>query len=1498
MEKFRTSICTIVFIFILLTIASPGHSLTIEPENVVVENEAISPGQVLQLFSGLVKADTTVNNDLNFSFEIRVPEDSERAATLDDFEKAVLVHDNDVIDEDSLTTADFTLSDTTNPDLSNKNPYDYSVRIIADTNPSHDKEFSVNFTTVEVEGKDNSVEGNQTPTITITNLVESYNRTTDNDAIPFVLGAQSRSIPLVHMMFAGQNPGDTLFFDNLSFTLRELIGEVIPGGGPFDQYGDFKSFKLMRSSEPEFGEGTMTTLAVIKREDLPSDAKTGTPEDTYVISFHDQATGWRASKEDFFTETTDNAHYYITLQTNIGWGNASAEPADNAQFFGYGEAWDAFIKDTDAITLTNTVTKEQMIGDTIDVTGGPIYHSVTNLRATSSGQIDKFFGDPDQKINNTKGLDYLPDQMFSFIALGPSDTEPIEQTRLEAITIKFSETSPGFEPEEDLRKLTSNMKSGISVWFNEAPYDAQSHGDQLLELSDDSKWFPSQDKVKIVINNGFELRPPQDSIKSPDPDLETNRGMMDRGVSKTARSTFFVNFLTAESANHGDTFKATIPPGGLHFSEGNSTDSTDTPGYSTAPGLPIEFASDTTGRIKQAVEVFFSRLTDTGQMVGAPSGQIPVIGLNIEDNGSGDGTNSLLEQLDLVLDDGTTNFSANELNALANADTSGVAIYRDNDDHPNNNSGQFDPGIDVRIPLNLAKSTKEGRTGEADDDPFVRLFVDHSASTEALIPDNDQSDSEGDDYFITVHTSSDGVNGNTFRPAIGNRAIQDGIRPVVEFVEKGNLGNSVSAIFSKGDLAESDRFFAHPITINTVHVSSIDDLTKPAQRISVDAPPLPVLGMNLADGEKGDQTLKRVDATVHFSSTSDTTDFAKLTSSPQSGVSLYRDNGDGTFDRAQDEHVDVIAPSWKMYDDTAQVKLVPSTAQPIPNSSNQTNDFFLTVRSSRSMEFGDTFSVEIQGGDMIFSSEQSGPDKQEQTNTITAGLPLIFSDQGSPPTHTLNEETAPVDILGLNTADTGTGQFLDQVKILFEDTGANDFLLSNDLMEVTSDSMSGVSIWRDANDNDRFDPASDTHLTPTNLAVGVDNVTLGFSGSNSDTALPDQLDGKDDFFFIIRPSTSISQGNDFVLTVPKQGVKTQTNIGNHFRYTSRTIVSNINNFDNTPPDVLTITNPSGGETFFKSRDDTLAISVQAEDNVTDDTTAVGSVTVLLDGTAFTADQVSKHEWEQVINLSSLSEGNHTVSARATDVHGNETGPISPITFQLSTTTNVTPTITRLSPSDTQLTDRTISVRVKANNQNEVEIRLAEDENVTDTPANYNVVTRQGPDNPGGNTFTFRDIEVSLSAKAIALVAQGFSAGGASNFSDTVPYSRNNILGTDLFNRPAVDVSLAEALAAEKNFGIVVFGNKGSGSSSTNPGSPRFDPTMGETLKIIPPSDAQATMKVFTMEDRLVFKQTGMTGQEVEWGGRDLSGSVVNNGVYIVVIKSGGKTKSFPVAVAK
>ncbi len=1481
------TLLTIITVFLYLpTTALAKLGGTVNKET--VSNQGIFPGQELKIFSGEITDDSAVVDTLKFQFSLA--DLDEEVSVTDDIVQARLLENGVLVDSTSVNNTSFQLE---GGPASEGDPFSFSVRLLADTAADHGDDFIVELEAVsDTDDQTNAIEGTNTDLITITNLIESYGEVT-GEGIPAVIAAESERIPLVHMQFAGQNPADNLGFDDINIRVRELLGEVIPGGSSDDAYGDFSEISLVRSDAAEYGAGSQTVLATIDRTEMPK-----APTDSHVIKFS-ASSEWKTEDNNLFIDAADESHYFITLRTNIGWG--TSDETANAQFFGYGDAWDAWI-DTGAINFTNGIDNANSGQTVVDVTQGPVYEGVRNINGFDTRQVDKLFGDPVNTVNDSEGLDYLPGPILEFTAIGTSDLPGTQKTTIDAITVTFPETSENFVPRRDIRELTQNEKSGLSIWFNNPGFQNFSHADQLLPLSPDatekpgetdfqtSEWL-SDTRVRLKLQEGFQLRPPQDSISELNADLETNRGILPGNLNRN----FWIGVLTDQTADHGDTFIAKIPHGGLHFSQGNSVDSSTVNSFSPSlhPVPTTETLSAQTGELTQAVEVYFSRLTEENQTIGAPSQPVPVIGLNVQDNHNANGTEALLNRLDIIFEDGNQEFRAQDLNPLSNTDQSGVAIYRDNNSHPNNRPGQFDPGIDERIPLEIGpnKSRKNASTGAAEDDPFTRLYVDQAAATDAVIPHADTGDSEGDDYFVVIRTSKQADNLDQFRATLGNRVIKDGIRPMIEFVERANTDNSISRIFSWGDQIKANRFYTHLVDINTITALQVNDLTKPGQRLGVGAPHLGVMGFNVADGENGDQTLQQVEVTVNFTGSTDTGDFAPLSSTASSGLALYRDDGDGSFGREGDTLVQIVAPEWSVFTDSATVKLTPSSPKPIPDSNDQLEDYYIGVRSSDSMELGDSFTVAVEGKDIIFSVEKSGEDDTGITHTITAGLPILFADKGSPPTHELSQANSPLGIVGINAADRGTGEYLEELTVTLNDVDVTNFSIT-DLKSITSDSQTGLGIWRDSDGNDQFGPDTDVFLTPTDISDFLNNeLTLTFTGSSSDTSLPDDLDASDDFYLVFRPSNTITEGDDFVLGVPAGGFSTVSNRSNSVAFESWEIVSSDANVDNTPPDEVRIESPDEGDTITG---DTMSVRIFAKDNVLDDTTVVDEVTLYLDGIEVSPGptQVATHYWERELTNSSVSSGTHTLQARATDLYGNQSVLSDTVQFAYFPPSLVIPTLSG------QLTGDKLEVQAEATEQDEIELSLAEDDNTSLPPEDFTVVNRKGPDIAGGSTFTFEDVAVSLNAETIAVVARSFTGGEASGHSDKLYFHRDNLAGVQLAGRPGVDVSLSDALAAEENFGVVVFGDKGAGSSSSNPNEPRFDPSSGETLKIIPPQNSRAKIKVFTVRDRLVFEKNGPVGEEVEWDGSNRGGSLVNNDVYIVRVTSGSKTKSFPVVVAK
>jgi hypothetical protein len=847
--------------------------------------------------------------------------------------------------------------------------------------------------------------------------------------------------------------------------------------------------------------------------------------------------------------------------------------------------------------------------------------------------------------------------------------------------------------------------------------------------------------------------------------------------------TVFITALFEKTGHYPDTFTARIPPDGLKFTDGRSED----------PGVVSEV-----DRKAQPVSVFFEQFPEESgdNPIGAPDGPTPVIGLNILDYADDGGTDARLDRIDVLFENTGDSFTTTDLNPLANEDTSGVSIWKDNSDHPDNKEGVFQPEVDERIPLRLGGdsacdgdtqySCKGAPRGDFQDGFRVLLRVDHSATLEATVPADDSDSAAGSDYFLVVHTSSQGDNGDAFRTSLGNPEIQDGPNPQISFIPESEAPNPTlpddhfASIFATGDTSAANRFFGQRFEINTITALEINSLFSDPGQINSGGDPKGLLGIRASDGEDGDQTIEKIRVTFDDVMDFDTTDLRPLSSGDESGVQLYRDDGDDIFSSEDDSLISLVDPEWTEFSDTFTVDLIPDETVEVPDSGS-VNDFYVAVRASDSLELDDQFRASIRGGDIQFNIEDSGEDVSETTPIITASLPILINKRTESPYENIQNPGDRFDVLGINAADQGNDEYLDSVRINFDDINQSDFQ-KTDLMDLTSDTESGVALYRDTNKNGTFEPEEDLFLQPDNTPSfdNNNNVVLEFKNNDTqDTSIPENLDDHDEFFVILRASESMQHGDDFVAEIPSGAVET--------------------------------TNYSSG----------------AGDRT--DPIVLGSAN------------------------------------------------INSVTF-----------------SDTDLMNDQVSATVQANNQDTVEIRLAQDEDVHDLPpSQFERVEVREPDQPGGNQYSFNDLSVRVSSDTIGLVARGFNDTGPTDFSDREIVRRRELAGIRLEGRD--NVGLANALAADEDFGVVVFGKKG--GSNTNTSDPAFAPPE-ESLKIIPPRGESATMKVFNLDQQMVFERRGMPGESIKWKGQGLGVDVVNNGAYVVKVKSGSEEKSFPVMVVK
>lgn len=1414
-------------------------SLSVNNNVETVGNQAMTGNQELVIFSGSITNSGDSGATLNsVSFEFnpnRILDDPE-----DNIDTLIVqingsVHER--IDVDSGPTGPTYVSSGIGAGIpaNNSGQVTYEFRLHSLDDPVHDDEFTLQFNgysaTESTSGKplgDNDIVTSNI--ITIKNLIIPYDNIDDrfsgitNEDIPRVLASESDRIPLIYMEFGGQNSSDNPVrgFHELKFRIRELIGDVIPGGfSTNDSHGDFSEIALIRSDQKLFGEGSQEVLFTISRTQLPDN-----PADSYVIDFADDTDDedgdgiWppdTSNENELFSETTDNVSYYVTIKTNVGWGTAPLEDAD-AQWFGYGDAWDAWI-DTDAITIKDlpgldsgdSITNTDMGDTTVDVTQGEIYNSFVNLLGFTrpfniTGPItdidgnglpdvrgvDRFFADPNSKQNDAESLDLHPDPLFTFIALGPAEGGS-EETTLDAITLEFPKTSADFVPRDDLRNLSFNKYSGLSIWRNRDDFDSLGQEDEHLPLSveDNASDWLSDTRVRLELEDGENLPSPCEATNCPDPgqrSLIRKRGLEGGDVNPT----FYVSALLDKTSNFPDSFVATVRLGDVQFSQGNSVADGDTLGSinqsnNMQPLRPtIQTHTNSETFAAQTVSLFYEQLTTNDQDIGAPSDPTPVIGLNALDHEDDGAPAARLSLIDIRFENGDTAFRASDLNDLSNTDRSGVAIYKDDNDDPKNKVGVFQANIDDRLPINTSLSTKSLSTGNASDAPQVRLKIDSGGT----VPANDTGDSIGSDFFVVVRTSDQADNLDQFQAALGNPAIDDGIELRVEFARPTAAAPTV--IFGKGDAAATDRFYSDLVNINTITGLAINSITGSNPKVSSNGERLELFGINVTDGNNGDQSLEQIRTTFNFNSSSDTSDIRALREDKASGVALYRNNGDGEFDMKTDEFISISNPNWKTYSGTATVNLTPDTNTSIPDINDSVDDFFVVMRASRTIDINDSFTVSIRGGDIRFSVEDSPENKSETTPVISASLPILLEKLTDSPRQSISDDNTPLAVMGINSSDGGGfDENFEGITVNLNDVNTSNFSIT-DLQDLSSDTTSGVAIWRDANGDGQFDETDDTFLTP-DVDPTFSSGSINFSFTNNttdDTSIPNTLDNKNDFFVVLKNSSTIQHADDFNVRIPAAGVET---------------------------------------TLFESGS-----------GLTTNTIVFGSA--------------------------------------------NSKKPVI---------------------SDTDLINDKLTVVVSIANQDTVALRMATDEDAADTPLShlsYDVVQTSRPDKAGSRFYTFKNVPVSISVDTIGLAARGFNDTGPSKFSNRAYLTRDELVGIDLtgFGRPAgADLSKADAMAADQEFGIAVFGDKGPNSSNDNPSDPVFDPSSGETLKIIPPVDSTVTLEVYNMQQERVFRTTTSTpGQVAEWDGSGQFVSTVNNGVYIVKVKSGSEVKSFPVVVLK
>lgn len=642
---------------------------------------------------------------------------------------------------------------------------------------------------------------------------------------------------------------------------------------------------------------------------------------------------------------------------------------------------------------------------------------------------------------------------------------------------------------------------------------------------------------------------------------------------------YYVVLRTSDQVDYQDTWKVSVKDHDVRFRSGRTTMNTGETTHPIAANVPV-FLNDLTrpepGRNIQTIQ--------------ANSEPTAVVGINLYDrNLTDNGRPTSLEYIRITFDNvgDDQDFTPSDLMPISTVEDlngngifdpgefdwngdgipnsgrdSGVALYRDSN-HPNGKPGVFDEtdelvyidgdeifgnlvGFPNTIQLNL------DRFGDQDGDPYER------------IPANDEGDYKGDDYFVVIRTSSAISNGDDFRVRVspvvanGNAQWPMHFKPVVN-----------NGIFTYTYSYESIE--TNVIRANTQTNAVFSNLVEIGQRIEADSAPTAVLGINVNDGG-GDppRRLNQVRVRIYpgvadnpnddVSSGFDVSDLNPFSNTVNSGLAIYRDVKDagrrGIFDPDIDERLNQTVSSYTpVYDQDgilryvdAEINLSPGVQLPPDDmGENFGPDFFVVVRTSRSISFNDQFSVRIPKDGLFFESGESYGNQEVTTRVLTSNVPVFFSDRTNLYARRVGSNSPPRVAVGLNmnsgtqAAPNQSNESIRSMVVQFNRENDSAFTNIDIAPLLMNNPTSGIALYRDNSapgsvGKGQFNEDEDIYipLSSPPRFVGENEVMLTFDTSSGLTAIPPTDTGDHfgaDFFVVFRTSSSITRESQFSLTV-------------------------------------------------------------------------------------------------------------------------------------------------------------------------------------------------------------------------------------------------------------------------------------------------------------------------------------------------------------------------------
>ncbi len=422
----------------------------------------------------------------------------------------------------------------------------------------------------------------------------------------------------------------------------------------------------------------------------------------------------------------------------------------------------SFVKNQDVTTLT------QRISTVIYELMGPVgpRHRVVHphLDATGSAYND---------ANDLEFTTYRP--LFGLALIGGANNTQ----GLRKITLNLHH-SPGLDFNSEtspLRRIDQTVLSGLQIRSTSDPTYGMTDPMYPLDASQTlvTRTSANTTRVQLVISGFMPL--------STDSALHLNT---------TDQARVWIGVEPSQFAAFGDSITFELPPGGLEFLSGlrvyetspqSRLSAADTylQSYLKLDSQAIVYPLSETAALTHGMPVIFRDLTSSGQSVPPSSQAIACFGFNVWDSGA---AARLFEASFFLLDNvagGGGAIHEQDFADLRNDSQSGWAIYRDNDSHPNNTNGVFDPNIDSFVPFtgfaaaqtryvpvgNPYSATLLNSYGAVNQPLIVRLEMDTSNAATA-VPDNDRDSNGGDDFFLVFRTSPTITPGDRFRVIFGD----------------------------------------------------------------------------------------------------------------------------------------------------------------------------------------------------------------------------------------------------------------------------------------------------------------------------------------------------------------------------------------------------------------------------------------------------------------------------------------------------------------------------------------------------------------------------------------------------------------------------------------------------------------------------------------------------------------------------------------------------------